>query len=370
MKFKVRSELINKKVNEASKIAIRNNFNPLFECIFFKTEDHYLIIKATNMELFYETIIPIKTDINGEFYIKATNINKILESFSYNNEFLELEKNNNVLIIKNEKNNQLVLELFNNEENTFLNLPKQSKIGIEIDKSVFVDSVRSVAFCASKTEIKPEISGVYIYNKENNLYFVATDTYRLAEKVVYFDTIGEINVILQNKNINTILSLFEGDGVINIDYYEEGIIVTDKENIISIRSVNGNYPDYRQLFPKEWNRVIKIKKDAFGKVLQTTIMLSENDKVVNFEFDKNFLKIKADQKSMGSLTEFIEIINVNSEQNMTDFNIYYNPVFVQEGLTKIKDQEVIMYFTEERRPMFITSDKDKTFIYLVMPRFK
>lgn len=370
MKFKVNTETLIKKLSEANKVVIKNNFNPLFECVYLKTEDHNLIIKATNMEIFYETSIPIKTELNGEVYIKSSIVNRTLESFSKGSESLELEKKDNILEIKNQKGNILTFDLFNNEDNNFLNLPKHSKIGIEIDKTVFTDSVRSVAFCAAKTEIKPEISGVYIYNKDQNIYFVATDTYRLAEKSVYFESESEINIILQNKNIGVLLSILEGEGKINIDYYEEGIIVSDKENIISVRSVNGNYPDYKQLFPKDWNRVIKIKKDNILRVLQTIITLTNDDKVTTLNFTEENLKIKADQKHVGSLFETIDLENEIINEDLKDFEVFYNPLFIQEGITKIKDEFIKMSWTEERRPVFVVGEKDNSFTYLIMPRFK
>lgn len=370
MKFKVNSDSLNQKIREASKIAIKNNFNPLFECIYIKTEDHNLILKATNMEIFFETMIPIKTELNGEFYIKASVINRPLESFSKNSEILEIEKKDNCLEIKNQKGDVLIFELYNNEDSGFLNLPKPSKTGIEIDKNAFIESIRSVAFCAAKTEIKPEISGVYIYNKNENIYFVATDTYRLAEKVIYFESNVEFNIILQNKNINTILSILDGEGKIKIDYYEEGIIIIDNNNILSVRTIMGNYPDYKQLFPKEWNRIINIDKDNISGVLQTIVNLTGEDKVASFMIGENSLNIKADQKSVGKLTESLDFENILLNPDLKEFEVYYNPVFVQEGLTKIKDNKIKMSWTEDRRPLFISGDKENTFTYLIMPRFK
>ena len=378
MKFTINSETFIKKISIANNIVSKNNFNPLLSCIYLKTEDNILIIKSTNLEIFFEGNIPIKSEINGEVYIKGEIISKIISVFSKNISNLLIEKIDNILKISDKDNNKnyIELELFNNEEKSFVSMPqaknKEIEIdnkGIEIDGSVFIKCIKAVNFCTAKTEIQPQISGVYIYNKENNLYFVGTDSFRLAEKSIYFEHSGNFSIIIPNTNLQLILNCLTEENKINIDLYEDGIIITNKDDIYAVRTSNNTYPDYRQLFPKEFNRIIKCNKELLLNTVQITSFITDySNKHFNINVFENIININTDNKNIGKIKKDIEIESVLMKEK--ELKVTYNPDYFIDGVNKIQNNEIELSWTDERKPLFVKDTKDDSFIYLIMPRFR
>lgn len=378
MIFTINSETFIKKIAIANNIVSKNNFNPLLSCIYLKTEDNILIIKSTNLEIFFEGNIPIKSEVNGEVYIKGEIISKVLHVFSKNINNLLIEKIDNILKISDKDNskNYIELELFNNEEKSFVSMPQtknkgteKDNKGIEIDSSVFIKCIKAVNFCTAKTEIQPQISGVYIYNKENNLYFVGTDSFRLAEKVIYFENDNIFSIIIPNTNIQMLLNCLTEDNKINIETYEDGIIITNKEDIYAIRTSNNTYPDYRQLFPKEFNRIIKCNKDTLLDTVQIASFITDyNNKHFNINVLEEWININTDNKNIGKINKDIKIENVLLKEK--ELKVTYNPDYFIEGVNKTQNNEIELSWTDERKPLFIKDTKDDSFTYLIMPRFR
>ena len=370
MKFITSAELFIKKINIANITASKDNFNPLLNCVYLKTEENILIIKSTNLEIFYEGNISIKTEINGEVYIKTNTLSKIINIFSKNLQNILIEKIDNVLRISDSENtnNFIDLEIFNNESD-FISMPQTKNKGIEIDSSTFIESVKAVNFCVSKTEIQPQISGVHIYNKDNILYFVGTDSLRLAEKSIYFEEQNQISIIIPNTTLQLLLSGLTDSTKLSIDFYEDGIILTTKDNIFAVRTTNNTYPDYRQLFPKEFSRQIRINKTEMLNTVQiTSYITGDGNKFFNLDIMEDNIKIYSDNKNIGKINKIINIENLNKETDT--IQAIYNPDYFIEGVQKIKSDSIDISWTDERKPMFIRDSKDNTFVYLIMPRFK
>ncbi|MDI9354966.1 MAG: DNA polymerase III subunit beta [Cyanobium sp. MAG06] len=337
MKFITTSELFIKKINTANTMAAKNDFNPLFNCVYLKTEDNILIIKSTNLEGFFEGNISIKTEINGEVYVKADILSKIVNVFSKNVKNLIIEKIENTLKItdSDDVNSFIDLEIFNNEKD-FVSLPMVKNKGIEIDNNLFIESIKQVSFCVAKTEIQPQISGVYIYNKDNVLYFVGTDSFRLAEKSIFFESENNISIIIPGNILLLLLSALTENFKLTIDFYEDGIIITAKDSIFAIRTTNNTYPDYKQLFPKEFTRAIRVKKSEILDTVQIASYLAvDGNKFFNFDVLSDSLKIYSDNKNIGKINKTIDMENIILDNN-TEMQTLYNPDYFIEGVSKIK----------------------------------
>lgn len=368
MKIKCNSDDFIKIINQASKIAIKNNINPLFECIHLKTEDHNLIIKTTNLEILFEKSIPVLTELNGEVYIKAELISRLVSNLQKNTN-LEIEKNNNILSIKNEKE-ELEIDIFDINE-TFPKNPIKDKDIFNIKIKDFVLGIKNVNFASSKSEIKPEIASVYIYNKEDFIYFVSTDSYRLAEKRLNnIEIFSDFNYIIPIKNILNIIQILDEENeenFITISNYNDGIIIENNNIFLTTRVIDGNFPDYKQLFPKEFENEIEINKNELSKSLNLNNLITTqyNFTKIKFDLENKRVQISAEEKSRGNVKSFVQINIKNSKKELDEAN--YNTNYFLEGLSKISSNEVLIQYVLESKPVFLKNNNDLSFIYLLMP---
>jgi len=377
MKFQVVAKTFTEAINSVAKATSKSNSNPLLECIYIKTDDHSLILRASNLEIFIEKNISIKGEVNGSALLKSSVFTRLINTFTKSAENLTVEKEGNFLRVSC-GDDVFDLEILNEE--SFPNLPssitaQESNKFLQIDKKTFIDSVRSVSFSSSTSEIKPEIASVYLYTKDNFLYAVATDSYRLAEKKIYIENIkNDFSIIIPIKNIGNILSILEDseDNDLVFNPYDDGIILSLKDINLAIRTINGTFPDYKQLFPKEYNFNLKISKSEIMNALQLTTYIAVNYAFCNLklEKEKSVLKVTSKENSIGSTKKSIKVEyeNVNTEASeIEDFEVNYNSNYFLDGLQKINEEKIIMNFTTVNRPAFIKSLNDNSFIYLLMP---
>ncbi|MDQ5957665.1 MAG: polymerase subunit beta [Patescibacteria group bacterium] len=368
MKIKCNSDEFIKVINQASKIATKNNINPVFECIYIRTEDHKLIIKTTNLEILYEKSINVLTEINGEVYIKSDILNRLVSNLQKNTN-LEIEKIDNKLSIKNEKET-LEIDIFDINE-SFPNSPVSNDSILTVPIKTLVEGFKNVSFAASKSEIKPEISSVYIYNKDDFLNFVATDSYRLAEKRTnQINILKDFSYIIPIKNVLNIISILDDenqDNDIILTEYNDGIILENDNIFISTRIINGNYPDYKQLFPKEFNNELEINKTELVKALNLNNLITTQYNFTKIKYDLNqkSATITAEEKSRGNVKSFVNFDIKNSKAELEETN--YNTGYFLEGLSKISSEKVLMNYTIENKPVFIKNNNDLSFVYLLMP---
>lgn len=367
MKFKTQSSELIKVINEAAKIAVKNNIHPIFECVNLKLDNHILIVRTSNIEIIFEKNINVVGEINGEVFVRAEILNKILNNIEKDIN-LSIEKNGNLLLIKSEKN-EIEIDLFGENEK-IPNAPQAEESVFAIENRKLIDNIRQVAFCAAKSEIKPEIASVYIYNKEDSIFFVSTDSYRLAEKKINgIESIRDFNFIIPIKSVLNILSILEeekDEEILQISTHVDGLLIENESMSISLRLVNGNYPDYKQLFPKEVNNTFELDRGDLIKALQLNNLITTqyNFSKIKFDYEGLRLNVSAEEKSRGNIKRTVSFEYKNKDDTINEVN--YNTNYFLEGLQKMNSPKITMMYTGENRPVLIRSNNDLSFHYLLM----
>lgn len=364
MKFTCQAKEIKERIQNLARISLKTGLDPIFECIYIESDGHNLTIRSANTEVIAEQNTPIKGEINGSCLVNAALLSKVLSNISKSSDVITFERVDNVLKIQN-LNNYTEIDLYN--ETMFPKIQNGGDKILSINKGVFVDLLRSVSFCAATTEIKPEIASIYIYIKDDQIYSVATDSYRLAEKHVYFEEDTQINLLIPQKNINQILSILESEEEDNLDLIknEDVLILETKTSFISTRLTNGSFPDYKQLFPKEFTTTFSLRKEVLQNALELSSIITNQTPICSFEYnkDKQSILIASEEKGVGQMSKEI---NINSE-NTEDIKVFYNSNFFLEGLSKLLGDSVVLKYTTTNRPVFIQSEQDLNFTYLLMP---
>ncbi len=368
MKFKTLTLDFVKNITLISKVITKSNINPLFECVFLKIENNTLIIRGTNLEVVAEANIAVKGEINGQVMLKPETLVKVLNNIINSTLNLNIELNENVLIISDDNDNEYEFEIFGKDE--IPKLPTDLSNVIELKKEQFTSLIKSVIFCASKSDIKPEISSVYIYKNNDTLVSVATDSYRLAEKTIYISNISEkeFSVILPQKNIINILPIIDDmNEDITIESYSDGILIKDSKISVATRIVNGNFPDYRQLFPKEFIFEIDLNKQVLLKSLQISNIMNSEYSFCEFDIlkEKSKVFIKAKGKSIGNVKSYIDFKVEKGE--VEELSVNYNSNYFLEGVQKMHGENILLKYTVQNKPLFINSNSDLSFKYLLMP---
>lgn len=357
-------ELINNNlitaVANAERLTGKNLSLPILQTILFEVVDGNLFIKSTNLESSFNQKIKAKTGNNGRIAVEA----RLLLSFLNNlnkDEKIVIEFNNNNLIIKTNEIKSVIKGQFSDE---FPIIPKVSGKSFLIENNNLINGFKSVIYAGSVSNIKPEITSIYLYSNNNNKIFVSTDSFRLAEKTIYSKDEDNLNVIIPLKPCFEIIKIFED--------LNEVIKITTNQNQISIKGgdiefttqlINGVYPDYQQIIPKEFKTKILINKEVLLSYLKSASIFSDKFYQISIKFNKrNILIIESKNQDYGEYFAQFEV-----EMSGEEGDVSLNAKYLIDGLQAITKDSINFIFNGKNKPILIQGVGDQSFNYLIMP---
>ncbi len=363
MKIECVKDKLENAVKQAEKITGKNLTLPVLSCILLQAKDNYLIIKSTNLDLGIEIKLPVKVEKEGVIAAPGT----VLSSFVSNlqaDKNIKLEVIDGNLYISTLKNKTTIKTLPSEDFPTIPILPKDKIFLINI--SDFINGLKSVWYSSSISSIKPELGSVFIYFEDENMVFVATDSFRLAEKRMKVKKNKEWNgVLIPFKNISEIIRIFDGQkGEMEISMTKNQISFSFEGIYLTSRVIDGTFPDYKQIIPKEFKTEAVILKQDLLNALRLSNVFSDKFNQVNVKVrkgDKSF-EIKTKNADVGENMDKMDAVIEGDDVDM-NFNFKY----IIDCMQSIPSDSIAISFNGPSKPMVIRGVSDKSFTYLVMP---
>lgn len=363
MKLECLKDKLKEAIVLAEKISGRNLTLPILSTILLETKNKNLIIRATNLEVGIEMEIPAKIEEAGVVAVNASILLNYLNNLA-KEEKIVLELENNNLKLSTETTHTLIKSL---SAEDFPIIPKiNQEGGFEIKANDLTDGLQAVAFASAISDIKPEISSVYLHNEDQELIFVATDSFRLAEKKINIPNLGNINIIIPFKNVNELIRVLTslGTNQVLVSYNKNQLAIQTDNLYLTLRVIDGNYPDYKQIIPTKFNTELNIKKEDFVGLLKLSTIFSDRFNQIDLTFkpDSNTLEVLSHNQEVGENKSSL-VIKIKGEPLLISFNAKY----LIDCLGSFSDNTINLRFTESSRPLMIEGTTDNSFHYLVMP---
>jgi DNA polymerase III subunit beta len=362
MKFECLLENLIEKVSLSEKIVGKKESLPVLSCIVLEV-DKNIILKSTNLETALEIKLPGLIKEKGIIAIPAYIFSQTLTSTK--GEKVTIEESEGNLIIISKSGETIIKALPHNE---FPKFPKtNSKNIFKIKKDVFVNGIQNISYASSNSMIRPELASIFITYKDGQLVFVATDSFRLAEKKFNTPLKNKIpDTLIPTKNAIELVNIItaSNNDEIDITFEDNQInISTDGINIIS-RIIDGNFPNYIEVIPKEFISEATLLKEDIGTILKKTRVFSGSSQQVGFHIypKKKIFTITARSSDIGEMSDEIEAA-VSGE----DIDINFNFQYINDCVQAVKTDSISMHFAGESKPLIIKSISDPNFMYLVMP---
>ncbi len=363
MKIESTVEKLNTLINRIQKVSSKNLSLPILENVLIIAQNNSLTLRTTNLHVGTEVVIPVKTEGNGEVAVKLDLFVNIINSLDKNHKIF-LETDENTLMIKTPKSEMVINTYSTSDFPTLPQVTDGSEFIIPID--VFIDGLKSVMYAASLSEIKPEISSVYLHMIDNELVFVSTDSFRLAEKRVVIPGLEEFNpIIIPIKNVQELIKTFNGiEGEVLLKVGKNQISLQNNEIYFTSRIIDGNYPNYIQIIPKEEKTSTIILKDDLITSLRLLSVFSDAFHQILLKVDskKNSIRLKSRNTEVGENDTEIDAV-VEGE----DIEMYFNNKYLSDALSALQEDSIQFSFTEKNKPFVVKSVGDNSFLYLIMP---
>jgi DNA polymerase III subunit beta len=362
MKIECSIDKIKRALMIVERIVGKNLTLPVLESILFIAKDKNLILRATNLSIGIETKIATRIDKEGIVAIKGNTLSSLFSNLKEDSTvFIEMVNDN--LLIKT-KTNTTTLKSVSHED--FPTIPIVSGESFIIPSKKFIDGLKSVYYSASVSEIKPEIGSVYFYSEENSLVFVSTDSFRLAEKRIKIkENLSFGGVLLPFKNVVEIIKVFEEiNDDLKITLQKNQISISTNEIYLTSRIVDGVFPDYKQIIPKEATTEVVVLKQDFISSLKITNIFSDKYNQVTFLINpsKKSFEINSKNIDIGENKTMISAA-ISGEDVSANFNYKYT----MDCLQSISSDSLSLQLNGSNKAMIIKGVGDGTFRYLIMP---
>ena len=242
-----------------------------------------------------------------------------------------------------------------------------------VEQPELVAMLKSVAYAQSADETRYILNGVYFSFRDGKLSLVATDGRRLAliakEMEIPAESAGAI--ILPARTVNELLRMLDKGDKVKIDFSERRCsfqIGTNKDTSGLVDSiylyskvVEGNYPNFQQVIPKETHQRIKLERELLLQCIhRAALVTSEKANSVKLKLSSNLLEIMAQSPDFGEAHESMAI-----NYSGPDLQAAFNPAFLMDPLRSLTKDEVFLEVKDEASPgVFKTLDN---FICVIMP---
>lgn len=354
MKFIVSSSELQKALQTVGGVISNSQSRPILENFLFQLEQNKLTVTASDGETTLVTSLEVMSEDTGKIAVPA----KIFQDFvkTYNEQPLTLSVKNNdegtgkQLEILDEKDNFAVA--LDNEED-YPDMPEFDVAKtVSVPSGVLSEALANTLFATSNDSLRPVMTGVLFQFGEEETNFVATDSHRL---VVYKRTDitsdEPMSFIMPKKP----LSIFKGilssiNEEVKIDFNENMAKFTLGNHIWVCRLIDGKYPNYSAVIPKENPNVLTINRNLLlSSIRRASIMSNKSTNQVRFKLSGNILHLHAED------TEYANKANMQipCDYSGEDINIGFSSKFLSEMLAVLGSEDIVIKMSQANRPGII-----------------
>lgn len=355
-------------------VAGKNVNLPVLGNVLLKTEAGSLKLSTTNLEMAVNCSVRGKVEVDGEYSVPA----KLFL------DYVSLLPSGKVELVLKEEG----LEVRSGEQETVLKgmpasefplLPKLAKSGaVEMPASDLKRAIGQVAFAVSTSESRPELSGVACFftsdGSGGRVAFVATDSYRLAERTVsYVGSDGDRKLIIPARALieaSRILGSYKDE--LNVPqsasfvFTENQMVMTYGSVELVSRLIEGSFPDYQQIIPSQSKTEAVLSRADLQKAVRAASLFSRQglfDIHLSFDPVKGTCTVQSADQGTGK-TKTVLKGAVTGAENAVTLNFRY----VGDGLAAMTSEQVRIKQIDAMNPVLVLpEDASEAYRYVVMP---
>ncbi|OHA17967.1 MAG: DNA polymerase III subunit beta [Candidatus Taylorbacteria bacterium RIFCSPHIGHO2_01_FULL_46_22b] len=353
-------------ISKIERIAGKNQHLPILNCFLLEAIGGELSVSVTNLDLGVVVKLPVRVSVEGRVAVPAVVFAGVLSQLPEDsNVVFELIDTNFVVSTKHTKTN---IKTLPTDDFPTIPISKEGARVVLLGADL-IKGLQLVAYSSATSSMKPELSSVVVRGDHKDLVFVATDSFRLAEKKipmkkgVLFD-----NILLPFKNVADITKIFEGyRGEIELSIHKNQIVLLGGGFCVVSRVVEGNFPDYQQIIPKGATTEGIVLKQDLVSALKLANIFSGTFHEISFHItpNKKLCELSSESGHVGK-----NVMRLDAVVKGEEISVSFNHRYIMDCFQSISGDSVSLNFNGPHKPLVIRSAGDSSFTYLVMPMNK
>ncbi|MEM5564989.1 DNA polymerase III subunit beta [Psychroserpens sp. AS72] len=367
MKFIVSSTYLLKQLQVLGGVINSSNTLPILDNFLFDLKDSKLTVSASDLETTMSSTLDVESDVDGSIALPARLLLDTLKTFPEQPLTFVVEENNTVEISSNHGKYALAYA-DGNEFPKSVELDNPSTTTISGD--ILATAISKTIFAAGNDDLRPVMSGVFFQFSTEGLTFVATDAHKLVKYTredVKADQVAEF--IMPKKPLNLLKGILAAtDENVTIEYNDSNAKFTFENTILVCRLIDGKYPNYEAVIPKENPNKLTIDRTQFlNSVRRVSIFSNKTTHQIRLKIAGAELNISAEDIDYSNKAEE----RLTCDYQGDDMQIGFNSRFLTEMLNNLNADNVQLEMSLPNRAGILTPidglDVGEHVTMLVMP---
>jgi len=355
-------------LQKCQSVAERRSSMPVLSNVLLEGKDNQLHLTATNLEVSFTGSHPADVVKEGAVTIQARKFYEIVKELPFP-EIRIIGKENQWVNIASGSAEYNLVGLSAEE---FPQVIKYDKVSwVDMEASLLKEMIDKTIFAVSTEETRYNLSGIYFEKVENEdpvgLKLVATDGHRLSlvhkplPEVTKFSF--DKGVIIPRKGMQELSRLLEDSDQVQVAFQENTAIFKKDKSTLIMRIIDGDFPDYNTVIPKECNRELQVDRSRFMEMLRRmSIISTDRYRGIRCKIKPDHMEIISNNPEIGDAREEIPVTYQGEEMS-----IAFNPRYFMEAVAVMQSKVISARMIDEASACIISGEEDEGFFSVVMP---
>jgi len=337
---------------------------PVLSHILLDIKENVLTLSGTDLELELEIQLKVENAENGNSTVSARKILDIVRALNSTETINFSIKPDNKFLIQSGKSRFSLSSLPPDD------FPKTKVNDVitefDIKSKVLSSLLDKTMFSMAMQDVRYYLNGVLLETDGENINVIATDGHRLAIASVKqpIDFKGKNQIIIPRKTVVELTKFLNAcDEEIKIGIGKNHIFVKDCSNTMLSKLIDGRYPDYERVIPKDVDKTAILNKENLkNSLMRTAILSNEKYRGIRMKFSSGLVTISANNPEQEEAYDEIEANYAGD-----DIEIGFNVSYLLDAINAITSENLRFIFKDANSSCIIQNEEDEYPIYVVMP---
>lgn len=363
MELSVTQENLSRALSAVSRVSSAKAGLPILGNILFRTEGNRLLIAATNLEIAATYYVGAKVVKQGSLTLPARLVTEFVSNLPKGT--VDIHSKGASMTLKSGQYESIISGSDAEEFPELPSIDETKAVAYSVAANELKQAVQQTIITTSNDTTRPVLTGVYWHSVDGSLYLAGTDGYRLAERKL-MPTKSEIAAIVPATSLQEVLRTMS-DNIDEVDVLFDDTQVRFRigEAEVTSRLIDGNYPDYRQLIPKNSETTITVSAEEFGRIIKIAGLFareSGGSVTINADTSSQHVSVHSIASELGENTSSADA-KISSDGVIT-----LNSRYIAEALSVVDGSVIEFRFSGKLSPCVLTSsDKNANYLHLIMP---
>ena len=363
MKFSIQRETLLKPLQQIIGVVERRQTLPILGNVLLNANKKTVKLTATDLEVELQAQMTVSVTETGDITLPARKLLDICRTLPDEAQ-LDISVKKERAVVKSGKS-RFTLSTLPASEFPVVDKIKSAR-KFSLPQNELHDLIERTAFAMAQQDVRYYLNGLMLEQTPNLLRAVATDGHRLAMCELVTDT-GEgadQQVIAPRKGVQELQRLLEdNDHPVQVEIGSNHIRITTDDLRFTSKLIDGRFPDYQRVIPKNADKRLLVKREALRQALtRTSILSNEKYRGIRFDVSENNIKIQAHNPEQEEAVEELEA-TYQDEAMVVGFNVTY----LLDVLHAIDSEEVEIHLTDANSSALINKPGAENCRYVVMP---